>query len=178
MARIQAFTAWLCSSLGAVLLAASILVVPANAFADLSSCESACSGDPLCIGGCVSTYCAESSSCEYSSCSLACGADPTCLAICLGGACAQDCGSGGDPSCLGNCCLADCGADNPACTTPCTQQAMCAANSANRACDNGCMYSTSLQVCISGCVTNSNTCATCKCLFNPKNDLDCFCQSP
>src|SRR5947209_3182728 len=99
MTRLEAVAAWFFSCLGVALLGASVLVVPATAFADAGSyecsacniytpgtqqyidcmtncCNSACQGDPSCVGSCCKDYC---------------GSDTNCLSACTGLAFAKSC---------------------------------------------------------------------------------------
>lgn len=70
MGRLEAMAAWFFSGLGIVLLAGSILVVPAKAFADAGDdCWEMCAEDP-------------DPACTQYCCENACGADETCIAEC------------------------------------------------------------------------------------------------
>ena len=83
MARLEAAMAWFFSCLGVVLLGGSILVVPANAFAD--------TGTPDCA-----TQCGTDTSCMQTCCQNACNGDQTCYNNCM--AQLPKC-SGGSASC-------------------------------------------------------------------------------
>ncbi len=88
MARLEALAAWFFNCLGIVLLAASILVVPANAFADGGSgCADSCSTDYTpgtsdyytCLGQCCSSYCIKDTDylgCDVTCCTDECAGDP------------------------------------------------------------------------------------------------------
>jgi len=86
MLRLQAVAAWFFSCFGAVLLGASIWLVPTNAFADGGSVGEECayecldSEDPACT-----QYC----------CEAGCGEDPGCFDECM----AVVIGCSGSPSC-------------------------------------------------------------------------------
>jgi hypothetical protein len=92
MARLEALAAWFFSCLGIVLLGVSILVVPANAFADAGSdcinlCTVECGADKncynSCVGGCCATACSGDPVCGEQCCNAACMGDPTCMNACL-----------------------------------------------------------------------------------------------
>jgi hypothetical protein len=79
---------WLLSCLGVVLIAAGILVVPSNAFADAGTyCKGQCnglSGSALanCLGACCNYGCPGDQTCDTNCCKYGCGSDTTCLATC------------------------------------------------------------------------------------------------
>jgi hypothetical protein len=81
MARLEGMAAWFCNCLGIALVVASILVVPANAFAN-AGCGVKCGSDPTCLAGCCSDQCSGDPDCEVSCCVSNCGGDPTCEASC------------------------------------------------------------------------------------------------
>ncbi len=74
MARLEALVAWVFVSLGIVLLGGSILVVPANAFADAGDdCATQCGDDPMCTQSCCDK------ACDFNpACSKQCFAQVTC----------------------------------------------------------------------------------------------------
>jgi hypothetical protein len=64
MARLEAWAAWLFSCLGIVMVGVSILVVPADAFADAGSacadkCDTECGSDTACYNACIEKCCVE-----------------------------------------------------------------------------------------------------------------------
>ena len=80
MARLEAAMAWFFSSLGVVLLGCSILVVPADAFADTGSpdCATQCSTDldpTTCMNTCCTNLCNGDQTC-YSNCMAQLGGCP------------------------------------------------------------------------------------------------------
>ncbi len=92
MARLEAQAAWLFSCLGIVLLAASILVVPATAFAEAGDdCVAKCVDDP------------DPPSCTYACCETACGGSGNlCFQGCMQGQLSCS-GHGGYDGCNLNC---------------------------------------------------------------------------
>jgi hypothetical protein len=92
MKRMEAVMAWFSTCLGITLLAASVLVVPGNAFADngttcAAKALSICGSNQGCyyyeIGYCCLTDCGNDSTCASTCCKSACGSDSTCLSNCL-----------------------------------------------------------------------------------------------
>lgn len=154
MARLEALAAWFFSCLGIVLLGVSILVVPANAFADAGS-------------DCINL------------CTVECGADKNCYNSCVGGCCATACS--GDPVCGEQCCNAACMGD-PTCLNAClaAQGGICNGPPVND-CSQGmqCFYSVDKQECVGQCNKEVIPCRACKCvpksMDEPKN---CVCKIP
>ena len=96
MNRLEATASWLFTCLGIALAAVSILVVPANAFADPGTvCGADCSaGDATFYGNCCATECADDPDCIAGCCGATCGADQDCYNACV--AQAQTPGCAGD----------------------------------------------------------------------------------
>src|SRR5205814_2034988 len=62
----------------------SILVVPANAFADAGSdCSASCGADFGCIAGCCLSACPDDPDCGGNCCAVACNGDQACLDMCM-----------------------------------------------------------------------------------------------
>jgi hypothetical protein len=120
MSRLFAFASWFFTCLGITLLGVSILVVPAEAFADAgSNCYSQCNGltgsaYDGCIAGCCQSQCGgvTGSACYYNcaceACHLKYQGDPNGLSDCYKAVC------GTDQNCLANC-LANTNVDSPQC---------------------------------------------------------------
>ena len=92
MTRIEAMAAWFFTSLGIALLAASIVVVPADAFADgggdcASACSSQCGSDEecfnICVGQCCAASCSGEGACQQECCEIACDFDGDCWNVCM-----------------------------------------------------------------------------------------------
>jgi hypothetical protein len=102
MARLEAVAAWFFNCLGVTLLGVSVLVVPANAFADAGGCEvcipgsegydqcvadccngssGGCNGDPTCVSECCTRKCQDSQNPQ--SCLTACGRGVLLASSCL-----------------------------------------------------------------------------------------------
>lgn len=86
MVKFETFAAWLCTSMGLALVGLSILVVPADAFADYSGNPCSWCRTELDPGKCASTCCLPYSGDDRSACCAdACGANTDCLSACCGG---------------------------------------------------------------------------------------------
>lgn len=117
MTKLEAMAAWFFTSLGMVLLATSILLVPANAFADAgsecsSTCSTQCGTDTTCYDTCVAQCCSDDPTC----CSEACGGDQTCYNACITRCPSQDaCALGCSANAGGTGCNPGCSTTGPAC---------------------------------------------------------------
>src|SRR5438552_1668822 len=92
MNRLETLASWLFTCLGIVLTAVSVLVVPANAFADPGSeCAAACSStDPACFGDCCATLCDGDAMCIAECCANCTDWDVDCVSQAQTLGCAGD----------------------------------------------------------------------------------------
>src|SRR5262249_9459124 len=116
MCRLNAMASWLFTCLGITLLGVSILVVPADVFAD--------AGDN-CYAGCSTMYPSGGpsyNSCVASCCGSNCGSDSTCYNNCVAGDCELQYGT--DQNGLSGCCTAVCNGDQ-LCVDNCLSMVFC-----------------------------------------------------
>jgi hypothetical protein len=141
MARLEAWAAWFFSCLGTVLLGVSVLVVPADAFAD---------------GG----------SCSYYDCYMKCSGNQACIDTCAVECCADFCEGKGE-ECWGTCCSSACGGSGNSCydncvaqgKSDCTDKSKC--TPCNFPCDDVCFGSGSCGP--NFCICNKASGSKCKC---------------
>ncbi|MBI2805191.1 MAG: hypothetical protein HYX68_09465 [Planctomycetes bacterium] len=107
MKRLETVTGYFFACLGFVLAGVSILVVPADAFADYTEQCKICQGNPdpeACSITCCGTSCGNDGVCWTACCKDACGGDTTCENNCKAAA----------PSCKSHSvCNSGCGARTP-----------------------------------------------------------------
>jgi hypothetical protein len=142
-----------CVGLAMALATVAALAVPDNAFADaptFANCITACSPaiSQAAYGSCIGLCCNTYDAGDGQCCSTYCNGDPDCLAACAI-APKKGCNPGGRG-------LARC--------------------------TDGCYYEPRTGLCditgggtITGCVVGDNTCATCTCKLNAKDNTDCWC---
>jgi hypothetical protein len=112
MKRFEEWASWFFTCLGVVMVAASILVVPQEAFAYSGECAScASSPDPAACGGSWASSNCGDQSCVISCCLDACAMDPMCYSNCdvqgsLVNCAAERCKKDGGchPDCAGQLC--------------------------------------------------------------------------
>ncbi len=114
MSRFIAFNSWFFTCLGITLLGVSILVVPADAFADAgSSCYSICNQPPYNANDAAYNACVGSMCCP-SECG---GSGNSCFNSCVGEACQLKYAN--DPNGLSTCCQTVCGSNTNDCYNNC-----------------------------------------------------------